>query len=67
MISLKDATRMACGLLAAALLVACLLPQEAVAAAGCAKPPASPLVVNVRQKGVKGDGRTDDTARRGLP
>ena len=62
MLSLKDATRMACGLLSAALLVACLQPQAALAAAGCAKPPASPLVVNVRQKGAKGDARTDDTA-----
>ena len=50
-------------LVAAGLLVALLLPAErAFAAAGCAKPAASPLVVNVRQKGAKGDGRTDDTA-----
>lgn len=49
-------------LLAAGLLVAPLLPVERALAAGCAKPPASSLVVNVRQKGAKGDGRTDDTA-----
>ena len=35
---------------------------QALAAAGCAKTPASSLVINVRQKGAKGDGRTDDTA-----
>lgn len=29
---------------------------------GCAKAPASQLTVNVRNKGAKGDGRTDDTA-----
>jgi polygalacturonase len=62
MISLRDAQRLAGPFLTAVLLVACLVPQRALAAAGCAKPPASPLVVNVRQKGAKGDGRTDDTA-----
>jgi Pectate lyase superfamily protein len=33
----------------------------ALAAAGCANAPASTLVINVREKGAKGDGRTDDT------
>ena len=61
MISVKQAKRLACPLLTAVLLVACLVSQRALAA-GCAKPPTSPLVVNVRQKGAKGDGRTDDTA-----
>jgi polygalacturonase len=61
-ISRKDAPRIACGFLSLAPLVACLVLQPTVAAEGCAKPPASPLVVNVRQNGAKGDGRTDDTA-----
>ena len=30
-------------------------------AGGCAEPPTSPLVVNVRDKGARGDGRTDDS------
>jgi hypothetical protein len=29
---------------------------------GCAKPPTSSLVVNVKEEGAKGDARTDDTA-----
>jgi hypothetical protein len=37
-------------------------PQPAPARPqGCAEPPASPLVVNVGDKGARGDGHTDDT------
>jgi polygalacturonase len=47
-------------------LGACLISLEAPAQLnapqGCAKAPASSLVVNVKDKGAKGDGRTDDTA-----
>jgi hypothetical protein len=56
----------ASGVLLAALLTgACVMPlaadaQEA-AARGCATAPRSPLVVNVKDKGAKGDGRSDDT------
>jgi hypothetical protein len=32
------------------------------AAEGCAPAPKSPLVINVKDKGAKGDGKTDDTA-----
>jgi Pectate lyase superfamily protein len=47
----------------AALLLAWILPLAAAKAQGCAPPPASPLVVvNVMDKGAKGDGKTDDTA-----
>ena len=52
-------------LFGALLLGACLIsaaPAPSNAAEGCAKPPASPLVVNVKSKGAKGNGRTDDTA-----
>ncbi len=46
-------------------LAACLTPVEALAEAdagkGCAPAPTSPLVVNVRDKGAKGDGKSDDT------
>lgn len=48
-------------LFGALLLGTCLLSYE-VAAQGCAKAPSSPLVVSVKAKGAKGDGRTDDTA-----
>ena len=34
---------------------------EPAAPQGCVVAPTSPLVVNVRDKGAKGDGRTDDT------
>jgi len=44
------------------LLAAVCTSSRAFSDAGCVKPPASPLVVNVRQKGAKGDGRSDDTA-----
>jgi hypothetical protein len=47
-------------LLGAGVLLAA--PAPAQAAQGCAKPPSSPLVVDVKTKGAKGDGRTDDTA-----
>jgi len=49
-----------------ALLGACFPSLEASARSsapeGCAKAPTSPLVVDVKDKGAKGDGRTDDTA-----
>ena len=48
------------------LLCACLALLSALisasAAQGCAKPPASSVVVNVKNTGAKGDGSTDDTA-----
>ena len=37
-------------------------PQPARASEGCAETPASTLVINVKDKGAKGDGETDDTA-----
>jgi Pectate lyase superfamily protein/Right handed beta helix region len=48
---------------AAALLLGPFAAGHAHAATpdACSVTPASPLVVNVRQKGAKGDGRTDDT------
>lgn len=56
----------ASGLLLAALIAAGGLAGFATAAdnsvsQGCVVAPKSPLVVNVRDKGAKGDGRTDDT------
>ena|SRR5436190_601414 len=58
-----SAARAMGGLLTAALLFAGLAQWDhAFAAPGCAKPPASSLVVDVRRTGAKGDGRTDDTA-----
>jgi polygalacturonase len=51
------------GIAMAVLLLASFFASgQALAAAGCAKTPASSLVINVREKGAKGDGRTDDTA-----
>lgn len=50
----------------ALLLSALCVPFEAFgqtpAPAGCSKPPASKLMVNVKSKGAKGDGITDDAA-----
>lgn len=58
-----SAARAMGGLLTAVLLFAGLARwNHAFAAPGCAKPPASSLVVDVRRTGAKGDGRTDDTA-----
>ncbi len=51
-------------LFASALLLGCIVglaPAEAAPANACEIKPTSPLVVNVRQKGAKGDGRADDT------
>ena len=53
-------------LLFAALLGACLIPHTAHAQSSalpaCKQPPTSPVVVNVKDKGAKGNGRSDDTA-----
>lgn len=56
----------ASGLLLTALIAAGGFPGFAAAAEpagpqGCVVPPRSPLVVNVRDKGAKGDGSADDT------
>jgi len=47
-------------LLAAGLMAPATHAQDAVQR-GCVTTPRSPLVVNVKDKGAKGDGRTDDT------
>jgi len=50
----------------ACVLGACLLfletPASLSASQGCAKAPTSSFVVNVKDKGAKSDGQTDDTA-----
>ena len=46
---------------ALALCLAAAAHAEGDTAKGCAAPPSSPLVVNVRDKGAKGDGKSDDT------
>ena len=46
-------------------LAACfisLAPSARSIAQGCAEAPGSPLVINVKDQGAKGDGRTNDTA-----
>lgn len=51
-------------LLASVLVLGCIAapaPAQAAPASACEAKPSSPLVVNVRQKGAKGDGRADDT------
>ena len=53
------------GYLVAASLLAAAPPHVASAVPpgeGCAVAPKAPLVVNVKDKGAKGDGKTDDTA-----
>lgn len=42
--------------------VALAVPARAATPDACAPPPASSLVVSVKDKGAKGDGKTDDTA-----
>lgn len=49
-------------LLIAGLSTPLLTADLALAAADCVRSPASSVVVDVRRKGAKGDGRTDDTA-----
>ena len=48
-------------LLAAGCFAGLAAAAETAAPQGCVTAPKSPLVVNVRDKGAKGDGRTDDT------
>lgn len=57
---LGSSTRVAACL--SALLVSPAFAQMAAPGKGCAPPPRSALVVSVRDKGAKGDGRTNDTA-----
>lgn len=54
-------SRCLAGAAAAAALLLADAPARAAAADSCAEPPPSALVVNVRDKGAKGDGKTDDT------
>jgi len=44
-------------------LALCCICQKAIAQElkACAEPESSPLIVNVRDKGAKGDGKSDDT------
>jgi pectate lyase-like protein len=60
---IRNAAARAAGvLLTAGIQVAFVLAaQPSLAAGGCAKAPTPSVVVNVREKGAKGDGRTDDT------
>lgn len=50
-----------CLLASGALCLSFAFAAQAAAPEICAPPPPSPLVVNVKDKGAKGDGRTDDT------
>jgi Pectate lyase superfamily protein len=54
------AIRLAVALMGASLMADA--PAHAAARDACAPAPASSLVVNVKDKGAKGDGKTDDTA-----
>lgn len=58
--------RTTAALIAAAVVFAAAVPQNAALAGAppqsCAVAPKSPLVVNVKDKGAKGDGETDDSA-----
>jgi hypothetical protein len=62
---MSHAKRMAGRSMAVLVVATSLLSPAAPAQAGmpgpCTEPPPSPLVVNVKDKGAKGDGRTDDT------
>jgi polygalacturonase len=51
-----------CGAVIAALLLTSPAQAGSSAPKACEPPPDSTLVVNVRDQGAKGDGRTDDTA-----